>query len=195
MTLADVPAVAGTLARAFADDPLQVWVVPDAARRVVILEDIFAVLARVLSVPAGNAWTDVTCSCAAYWIAPGPPRPLTDADRTELAALDARLSDEVRQRLQTCDRALRAARPPGDYFYLQGIGTDPDMQGRGLGSAVLAPVLARLDLDAVPAYLESTKEKNIPFYERHGFRVTGLIQIPDDGPTLWAMGRDPVLPA
>jgi hypothetical protein len=31
----------------------------------------------------------------------------------------------------------------------------------------------------------------VPFYERHGFRVTGEVSIPRGGPTLWLMWRDP----
>lgn len=40
------------------------------------------------------------------------------------------------------------------------------------------------------AYLEATSPDNRRLYERHGFEVTGEIVVPD-GPTLWAMWRDP----
>ena len=51
--------------------------------------------------------------------------------------------------------------------------------------------LARCDAARLPAYLESSKERNVPFYERHGFRVTGELTIPGGGPTLWLMWRNP----
>jgi ribosomal protein S18 acetylase RimI-like enzyme len=83
---------------------------------------------------------------------------------------------------------LHPKRPP--HWYLAVLGTDPAAQGQGLGSAALAPVLERCDADGVGAYLESSKESNIAFYARHGFRVTREIRLPR-GPKLWAMWRDP----
>jgi ribosomal protein S18 acetylase RimI-like enzyme len=78
--------------------------------------------------------------------------------------------------------------PP--HWYLAVLGTEPELQGRGLGSAVLAPVLEQADRDGVAAYLESSKESNIAFYARHGFRVSGEVRLPR-GPKLWPMWRDP----
>jgi GNAT superfamily N-acetyltransferase len=80
--------------------------------------------------------------------------------------------------------------PKEPHWYLAVLGTDPQHQGKGLGSALMAPVLANCDEEGVPAYLESSKERNIPFYERHGFKVTSELQI-KNGPSLWPMWRDP----
>jgi len=56
---------------------------------------------------------------------------------------------------------------------------------------VLQPVLERCDSDGVWAFLESSKERNIDFYARHGFRVLGELRLPR-GPIMWPMWRDPV---
>jgi hypothetical protein len=56
---------------------------------------------------------------------------------------------------------------------------------------MLEPVLKQCDADGIAAYLESSKERNIDFYARHGFRVTGELRLPR-GPTVWPMWRDPL---
>jgi hypothetical protein len=55
----------------------------------------------------------------------------------------------------------------------------------------MQPVLDRCDAEGIPAYLESTKERNVGFYESHGFAVTGREQIARGGPQLWLMWRTP----
>jgi GNAT superfamily N-acetyltransferase len=80
--------------------------------------------------------------------------------------------------------------PKDRHWYLQMLGTQPDWQGKGVGSAIIAPVLERCDRTGERVYLESSKEQNIPFYARHGFEVTDEVHIPK-GPTVWAMWREP----
>ena len=77
-----------------------------------------------------------------------------------------------------------------EHWYLAVLGTDPDHQGKGIGSALLQPVLERCDLEEVPAYLESSKEANIAFYARHGFELRDPIET-EGGPTLYPMWREP----
>ncbi len=43
----------------------------------------------------------------------------------------------------------------------------------------------------MPAYLESSNERNLPLYERNGFRVTGNLRALSHGPTIWRMWREP----
>jgi hypothetical protein len=45
-------------------------------------------------------------------------------------------------------------------------------------------------MTGAPAYLESSKESNVGYYETFGFAVTREIRIPG-GPALWPMWRPP----
>jgi ribosomal protein S18 acetylase RimI-like enzyme len=85
---------------------------------------------------------------------------------------------------------IEAAHPRTPHYYLAVLGTEPDRQGEGIGSALMQPVLEMCDRDEIPAYLESSKERNVAFYARHGFRVTDEIKLPG-GPRVWPMWRDP----
>jgi len=58
---------------------------------------------------------------------------------------------------------------------------------------LLQPILSKCDEEGIPAYLESSKESNIAFYNRHGFEVTGEVKA-KNGPTLWPMWREPQPP-
>jgi predicted N-acetyltransferase YhbS len=51
-------------------------------------------------------------------------------------------------------------------------------------------VLEKADAEGVGAYLESSKDTNVPYYRRFGFEVVGEIHHPN-GPTMWRMWRDP----
>jgi ribosomal protein S18 acetylase RimI-like enzyme len=84
------------------------------------------------------------------------------------------------------------ARHPHDppHWYLFILGTEPAAQGRGLGSALLAQVLAGVDAEGGSAYLESSSEPNLALYGRHGFEVTSEVVIPG-GPRIWPMWPQP----
>jgi ribosomal protein S18 acetylase RimI-like enzyme len=81
--------------------------------------------------------------------------------------------------------------PHEPHYYLSIVAVAPEHQGRGIGSALIRPILERCDRDGVPAYLEATTERNRALYERHGFRVSEEVRWPDDGPPLWLMWREP----
>ena len=84
----------------------------------------------------------------------------------------------------------RAAHPSTPHLYLSVLGVDPPRQGQGVGSRLIAPGLELCDREGVPAYLETARERNVVFYERHGFRVMRDLRLPR-GPTVWLMWRDP----
>ncbi len=90
---------------------------------------------------------------------------------------------------------IESAHPKEPSWYLQAVGTDPAQQGKGWGGVVIRHHLARADAEGVACYLESSKEANIPIYERLGFKVTGELTLPtrgkSQGLTIWPMWRDP----
>jgi ribosomal protein S18 acetylase RimI-like enzyme len=186
----DAPLLVKALARAFEDDPVAMWSCPSDALRPRVLEDFYVVrLRQILS--RGEVWTVEGCQSGALWSPPGTWR---NSPREDLELARCLLRPRLLPRMPLVISGLlgmerrHPAHPP--HWYLTILGTEPSAQGNGLASAVLAPVLEECDADGVGAYLESSKERNIAFYSRHGFRVTGEIDLPR-GPRMWSMWRDP----
>ena len=182
--------LAAALARAFFDDPVTSWVCRPDRLRPRTLQRFFGARVRQLG-KHGEIWTTDGLTGAAVW-APPERWKTTAGEDVELAR--CLLHPRLAWRLPMVTYGLlgmegkHPQQPP--HWYLAILGTDPSAQGQGLGSAMLGPVLEECDRDGVPAYLESSKERNIDFYGRHGFRVTDELQLPR-GPRIWPMWRDP----
>lgn len=192
-TPSDVPALAGALTRAFLDDPVMCWLQPHERRRSAGLHTFFSIQLRHVFLPDGEVWVAGAPGAGALWARPGIGRP-SWRDALRLAPMLPHICAGVVRALRLLTLVERHRPYDRPHWYLAVLGTDPPVQGRGLGSAVLAPVLGRCDAEGVGAYLESSKESNIPFYRRHGFEVVGELQAPGGGPSLWPMWREPRAP-
>jgi GNAT superfamily N-acetyltransferase len=188
-TRSDLGPLAATLARAFDDDPVMTWFFPVASVRRRRLPRFMAALTRIAALPHGAVYTTDEWEGGALWNPPGTWR-TTLAGQLRLApAMVGHLGTRLPLALKAFT-AIERHHPRQPHWYLLTLGTEPRLQGRGIGSALMAPVLERCDREGMPAYLESSKESNIPFYKRHGFEVTGQIDLPG-GPSMWPMWRDP----
>jgi ribosomal protein S18 acetylase RimI-like enzyme len=186
----DIPVLAGVLARAFMDDPVASWAWRPEALRPAALERFQATRLRQL-IAQEEVWCSEDLACAALWAPPGRWHS-TLRETAELVPCFLRPRLFARMPLVALgwEKLERAHPRKPEHFYLAVLGTDPSAQGRGLGSAVLRGVLDQCDHDGVGAFLESSKESNIAFYARHGFRVTEEIRLVR-GPSMWKMWRDP----
>jgi hypothetical protein len=82
--------------------------------------------------------------------------------------------------------------PRTPHYYLFAIGVTPENKGLGIGTSLISHLLRRCDFEGMPAYLENSKEENLPFYEGHGFKVQRQIRFSASAPPLWLMWREPV---
>jgi GNAT superfamily N-acetyltransferase len=182
-TAASLPAVSETLARSFYDDPVVTWCIPEGPRRRQILPGFFGAVTESYS--SYDEVYDVGAGVsAAVWAPPDA------AEDEQLAGRIGEIVAEYEDRIFAVLALMEEQHPAEPHYYLFLLGTRPKWQGRGIGSALMAPVLGTCDRDRVPAYLEATSERNRLLYLRHGFVVTDEIKIPD-GPVLWRMWRTP----
>jgi GNAT superfamily N-acetyltransferase len=133
----------------------------------------------------GRVWVATDHSAVAIWTTPATPPDLF----ASLAAEFTEISGDRAQVGATYERAMRLLRPRERVWFLGVVGVDPARQGLGLGRAVITPGLQAADADGVPAFLETQDPANVPFYESLGFDVLAELDLPDNGPKHWAMGR------
>ena len=192
----DVGTLVEVLARAFDDDPVPRWLFRGDRRRRRGLRAFFAIQLRHTFLERGEMYTTEDLAGAALWSPPGRARPGW-RDLVRLVPVVPYLTGLGRDAPEAARllSAVDAARPRDPHWYLATLGTDPDRQRTGVGSALLRSVLHEVDAEGLPAYLESSKESNLSFYNQHGFEVTGEIRTPRGGPTLWLMWRHARPPA
>jgi GNAT superfamily N-acetyltransferase len=190
-TATDVDEVSEVLVRAFHDDPVMSYLFrSDDGRRKKTRALFTGESKRAIGKAKGRVDTtdDGPVKGAAIWFKPNEWR----AGGMELFGqipLMFTMGLETPRALGLLSQ-MEKVHPKEPHWYLAVLGTDPAHQGKGVGSAILGPVLTVCDQEGIGAYLESSKERNIPFYRRHGFEVTGEVKA-KNGPTLWPMWRDP----
>jgi GNAT superfamily N-acetyltransferase len=181
----DVDRLCDTLGAAFFEDPLMSWCYPDPDRRRQVLPEFFrAIITAVL--PHGGIHMVAEGRAGAIWL---PPDAEIDEDR--LAGHLADVSGDDTARVLTLGELVDPEHPrdvPHQYLFV--LGTRPEWQSHGLGSALLRAVLDPGDEAGTPAYLEASSERNKQLYLRHGFEVRTTVRLPD-GPPVWCMWREP----
>ncbi|MEV0278497.1 GNAT family N-acetyltransferase [Streptomyces sp. NPDC050610] len=182
----DVPTAVRTLTRAFADYAYTRHVIAadDHESRLGRMDELF--LSRI-GLVYGRVWVADEGRAVAVWTTPEQdPSP----GFAEIGAEIGELAGDRAAVYEAVEAALAPYRPTEPVWFLATVGVDPESQGRGLGSAVLRPGLEAAAAAGYPAFLETSGERNVRFYERLGFAVTADVPLPDGGPRTWCMRRE-----
>jgi GNAT superfamily N-acetyltransferase len=188
-TTTDLPVIEATLGLAFADDPVWCWLIGRRKRPVAHMGAILGAITS-LRLDESTVWMTDDGAAVAVWAAPkrwkiSPTRLLRRGGGTL-----AKAGPGVFARFLKLGEMERR-HPTDEHWYLEILGTRPDRQGEGLGSALIKHRLESDEAVGLPAYLESSKESNLAFYGRHGFAVRGdTIDMPGGGPSIWPMWRE-----
>ncbi len=154
-TLGDRELLARIAAEGFYEDPVLSWALQDEATRLGQLLVVFRGMVDDMLPDRGVIHLGGSAS-AAFWRDPTFEDAVTASDR--LVAEEAAGSegpgpfrDDEMARFGILGAAMHEAHPKDPHWYLNVVSTLPDRQGRGLGAAVLQPVLERADAEGVPA--------------------------------------------
>jgi ribosomal protein S18 acetylase RimI-like enzyme len=184
--------VGAALGAAFVDDPVFQWLIPvDVRDRDKRLATFFTSMARSYLRRDKHVFCAGEGVGGALWSAPGSwALPMTEVLKEAVPSTQAFRGSLLRAlRSQLFIESKHPKEPK--HWYLGYLGVAPTQQGRGLGAAMLRTVLDQADETGTPAYLESSNERNLTLYERHGFRVAEEVRLLGRGPTVWRMFREP----
>lgn len=191
----DIPTAGGVLARALFDDGLTRHMYPDDEERKARTPWHFSAMVRY-GVLFGRVLTTAgEPRGVAIWLPPGETA-MTE-NRITAAGMDASpavLGEEAFGRFASAMALIEPYREqdvPPQHWYLALIGVDPDYAGKGIGSALLRPILAQADADGLPCYLETAEERNVAYYHKHGFETLRHGLVPDTAVEYWTMLRLP----
>ncbi len=181
------------LAGAFHNESTYRFVLPDEKKRADVLPWLFDRVVRY-TVLYGDAYTTPSLEGVACWLSPGGMHlSLGRLVRSGLYGTPLKMGLAAYRRFavyKSYSDGLHRRHAPASHWYLWAVGVRPGLQGRGIGGRLLEPVLARASADGTACYLETGEERNLRFYEKHGFRVVGEGKVPGQGGEVWAMLRN-----
>ena len=169
------------LARAFFDYNLMQYAAPDARRRGPGVATLYGALLAD-SFRLGEVFVTANVAGVACWLPPGAEAiSFLRQVRAGMLAVPFRFGLGGFRRLLAYDAMaahlhhVHAAMP---HWYLSAIGVEPDHQGKGIGGALMQPILHRADSAGLHCYLETHRESNVRMYERNGFGICQRADVP-----------------
>jgi ribosomal protein S18 acetylase RimI-like enzyme len=187
-TPADVDTAVGCLATAFAQDPITGFLLqtgPDYQERVT---QFFSLLMRArigLGMPVllARGPTGIQGAVMGY----STERPEWPGDIAAAWDRFEQATPGFTDRIAIYDQIAARGKPEAAHYYLGVIGTDPALQGHGIGTQLLEAFCDRSadDERSCGVYLETAKASNLGFYERAGFVETARGSLGSE--TLWCL--------
>ena len=184
-TETETSSIIAILVLAFSTDPVLRWMYPYPSDYLRHFPD-FAKVFASKAFAQRTAYYGPDWAGTALWLPPGIEPDLEEV----IIFLKRTVTESLQEELFDLFEQMGRYHPNKPHWYLPLIGVETRQQHRGLGSALVEPVLSQCDRDQRLAYLESTNPDNISFYERHGFEVLDTIQV-GSSPPVFPMLRQP----
>jgi GNAT superfamily N-acetyltransferase len=190
-----IPAAATTLARAFHDDPLMTYAIPDPAERARLLPDVYARMVR-FGILAGEVYATAGApEGVALWLPPNAKWTRENIEASGMHQLSTLIGDDAYQRYREVvgrEWQARERDMTGSCWYLFLLGVEPSRQRRGLGGALMRPGLERADAGQLACYLETENQRNVAFYLKQGFdMIVNGEEAGASGVRFWTFRRAP----
>ena len=193
LTKSDMAKCIDVLVDAFWDDPLSLYFIPEGENRRNLFSEYLQFRLR-FAFKYGEVYsTSPDFEGIAAWFPPGM------SDMTNLRLLRVgglklvrRLGMDTVSRMSrfgSHTAKLRKQHLPEPHWHLFPIAVDPKHQGKGFASALMRPMLERIQDEGLPCFLETLNEKLVSLYEHFGFEVIFNETFPEVELSNWGMVR------
>lgn len=182
------------LAKAFIDNPMFALFIPNTAERAKKWPYLFQFQIRYGMRYGEVHTTSSRLEGAAIWF-PSDKVKITiwRSIRCGVLPMIPKVGWKLLRRMETIDnyaRSIHRRHAPFKHWFLAILGVEPHLQGSGYASALLKPMISRIDHDNLPCYVETENMKNVSMYQHFGFKIVEEFKIPGYDLKLWAMLRD-----
>lgn len=170
-----------------------VYFVPNKAKRKRLLPVLFRVVIRYC-LRYGIIYTTSGLDGLACCLPPDQAKTIGRLVLTSLSDAPVQLGLTGLQRFLHASKYTGQAHKqaaPGAHWYIWVLGIDPERQGHGFGSQRIETVLQQARIQRLPCYLDTQNPRNVPFYQRHGFRQVSEAIIAGSDVHVYAMLWEP----
>ena len=189
-TYNDVNKLANTLAESFNDDPYVNWILRKDKKRNSGLLALFTGCLKKICMPHDEVFTTEDYSGTSLWLPPGKTK-ISFLKQLTLLPIILKVTGFSRlNRFMDIMDLINEIHPEKKHYFLQYMGVIREHRSKGIGSSLLKPIIEKSKEEKCGIYLENSKEKNISFYEKNGFKVLDEVKINDELPPFWPMWRD-----
>jgi GNAT superfamily N-acetyltransferase len=182
-----LPVLASTFGRAFVVEPMMRWPLckgDDVEERLVRAFELF----MQDPIRLGLVWEAGSGAGAMIWI-PADQRDAVENGNDAMRSVYAQ--EDGGRRFDRLGDCVESKQPEEPLALLDSVAVEPGAQGGGIGSALIQCGIGKARAAGHGALLETGNPRNVPFYERHGFRVVDEADVPGGGPHIWFMRWDP----
>jgi ribosomal protein S18 acetylase RimI-like enzyme len=195
LTKSDLARGAELLVDAFWEDPLNLYFIPEGENRRKLFTDYLQFRLR-FAIMYGEVYsTSPNFEGIAAWFPPGKSNMtyfrLMRAGGLGLVRVLGTDTISRMNRMASHFAETRKQHLPEPHWHLFPIAVDPKHQGKGYASALMRPMLDRIQDEGLPCFLETQNENNVPLYEHFGFEVLYEEAVQEIELSTWGMVRSP----
>jgi len=134
----------------------------------------------------GDVWISDDAKACALVLYPDKKRTTANAILSDLILASSVIGLSRVPQVLSRESKIKSFHPKIPFTYLWFIGVAPEFQNKGAGSQLLSEVMEKSVADQRPIYLETSVDRNLPWYKKHGFEIFNEL---DFGYTLYLLRK------